>query len=194
MKYPNGIKKDKKRETCFSNRGMKLESELNDTNKYYLNLNIACIHKKPTPIKVVDVYYKSCKEAVITKAYFEKQSTLDYNGIYKGKYIDFEAKETKNSNYFPLKNIHTHQIKHMEKVIQMNGITFLIIRFSSLNLTFYLDGSKLLSFIEKNDRKSIPVSYFKEHGIQILDKLRPTIDYIKVIDDLYFKGGIYENK
>ena len=70
---------------------MTLESEINDSNKYYLEKDIAVIYKKPTPIKVV----KQVNEK-ITDAYFEKPSTTDYSGLYKGKYIDFEAKETKN--------------------------------------------------------------------------------------------------
>ncbi len=188
MNYPKGIKNKKSDSVCFSNRGMKLESELNSTNEYYLQSDIACIHKKPTPIKVVDVSYNSCNDVLIHKAYFEKQSTLDYNGIYKGKYIDFEAKETKNNNYFPLRNIHDHQIKHIQKVIEMGGICFLIVRFTSKNLTFYLDGNKLLSFIKNNERKSIPIDYFKQEGHLIKDKLRPTIDYIEIINKVHFGG------
>ena len=92
---------------------MTLESEINDSNKYYLEKDIAVIYKKPTPIKVV----KQVNEK-ITDAYFEKPSTIDYSGLYKGKYIDFEAKETKNNTSFPIKNIHPHQIKHLENVIK----------------------------------------------------------------------------
>lgn len=91
--YPNNIKKNTKyKEKEYGNRGMTLEAELNDSNKYYLESNIAVIYKKPTPIKVV----KQVNEKIV-KAYFEKPSTTDYNGLYKGKYVDFEAKETKNT-------------------------------------------------------------------------------------------------
>ena len=78
-----------------SNRGMVLENDLNATNEYYLLNNVAVIYKKPTPITINKVDYPSRKDAVIKEAHFKIPSTTDYNGIYKGKYIDFEAKETK---------------------------------------------------------------------------------------------------
>ena len=88
---------------------MNLESLINDANDYYLEMNKAVIYKKPTPIGLVDVDYK---KGEIKKAFFKEKSTFDYNGIYKGKYIDFEAKESKSKTSFPLSNIHEHQIKH----------------------------------------------------------------------------------
>ena len=48
----------------------------------------------------------------------------DYNGVYKGKYIDFEAKETQNPTSFPLKNFHQHQIRHMEEVLNQGWNLF----------------------------------------------------------------------
>ena len=36
----------------YGNRGMVLESDINETNKYYLDNNIAVIYKKPTPVKI----------------------------------------------------------------------------------------------------------------------------------------------
>ncbi len=161
---------------------MTLESEINDSNKYYLEKDIAVIYKKPTPIKVV----KQVNEK-ITDAYFEKPSTTDYSGLYKGKYIDFEAKETKNNTSFPIKNIHPHQIKHLENVIKHQGICFLIVRFVNINETYLLFGTDFIQFIKTQTRKSIPLSYFKEKGHIIKDKLMPRVDYIKIIDKY---GGI----
>ena len=97
--------------TSYANRGMGLENEINLSNEYYRINDKAYIYKKPTPIKLVDVDYKN---GVIKKAFFQTPSTTDYNGIYKGKYIDFEAKETKSSTSFNLNNIHAHQIEHLK--------------------------------------------------------------------------------
>lgn len=161
---------------------MTLEHEINDTNKYYLENNIAVIHKKPTPVKVL----KRVNEKIV-KAHFEKPSTTDYNGLYKGKYIDFEAKETKNTTSFPLDNIHLHQINHIRNVINHGGICFIIVRFTKLNETYLLFGKDFILFIESNKRKSIPIEYFKEKGHIIKDKLMPMVDYLEIINKY---GGI----
>lgn len=186
MKYPNGVKKMHKNNVSYANRGMTLEEDINVTNKYYLDNNIGVIHKKPTPITINKVDYPSRLEAVIKEAHFNTPSTTDYNGVYKGKYIDFDAKECKSKTSFPLNNIHQHQIEHIKKIIEHGGIGFLIVRFTTLNLTYYLDGNKLISFINDNDRKSIPIDYFTKEGILIKDRFQPRVDYLKVIDEVYF--------
>ena len=186
MKYPMGICKETKA-INYGNRGMALEHDINETNQYYLQNNIAIIYKKPTPITITKVNYHSRKDAIITEAYFKTPSTTDYNGIYKGKYIDFEAKETKLS-YFPLRNIHEHQIEHLNKIIAHGGIGFLIIHFASLQKIYYLDGKKLIQYIENTKKKTIPIDYFEKEGYSIKHKINPRIDYLSIIDKLYFKG------
>lgn len=184
MNYPGKIKKEYSKYTNYANRGMNLEELLNQSNEYYLAEDIAVIYKKPTPITISEVKYGEC-ERVITKAYFRTPSTLDYNGIYKGSYLDFDAKETKNTTSFPLNNIHEHQIKHMESVIRHGGISFLIIYMN--NNFFLFDGHDLLNFINTSKRKSIPYSYIETHGYKIEKKIKPRLDYLKVIDKIYFK-------
>ena len=96
MNYPDGRKHNNK--TIYTGkRGMSLESDINDTNKYYLDNDIAVIYKKPTPTKVIKLDGNRIKDG-----FYEIPSTTDYNGIYKGKYVDFEAKETKSKTSFPL--------------------------------------------------------------------------------------------
>ena len=182
MKYPNGIKKEYINLKSHSNRGMNLENDLNDTNAYYLNNNIAVIYKKPTPITINKVDYKSRQDAVIKEAHFKIPSTTDYNGIYKGKYIDFEAKETKCSTSFPLNNIHKHQIEHLKKIHKHNGIGFIIVRFTKLNKTYLLYIEDLIYFLDNNNRVSIPISYFDERAYIIKEGLSPRLDYLKILD------------
>jgi len=182
MRYPGLINKTYKKTINYKNRGMFLERIINESNQYYLQKDKAIIYKKPTPITINKVDYKSRTDAVIKEAHFIVPSTTDYNGIYKGKYIDFEAKETKSLTSFPLSNIHKHQIDHLKKIYEHGGIGFIIVRFSRLNKNYLLFINDLLVFLENNDRASIPLSYFEENGHLIKDGLRPRLDYLKIID------------
>ncbi len=195
IKYPNGqiykiedTKTKKKSSTEISissaNRGMDFESDINVSNEYYKDHDICLITKRPTPINVVKVDYS--KGAKITHAYFEEQSTTDYNGVYKGRYIDFEAKNTKNKTSFPLNNITKHQIEHLKRVINHGGIAFFIIQFELLDKVFILDASYVIHFYEKGERKSIPYSCFIESGVEVERSYNPRLKYIDAIDKLYF--------
>lgn len=193
INYPHGIKRAAKplerTSHSYSNRGMSLEADINTTNKYYLDIEKANIHKKPTPIQIVNVDYPKRSAAVITEAYFKRPSTTDYNGIYRHKYIDFEAKETKNKTSFPLANIHEHQITHIKSISKHGGITFFIIRFTSLNETYLITSEKILPYWENHlngGRKSIPYEEIKKYGYLIPLSFYARVDYLKVVDDLYF--------
>lgn len=191
MNYPSGIKNKKatiNTEKNFSNRGMLLENELNLSNEYYRSIDKAYIYKKPTPIKITKVDYPSRDKAVITQAFFTVPSTTDYNGIYQGKYIDFEAKETKSVTSFTLSNIHKHQIEHLKNIDRQQGIAFVIVRFTHLNKTFLLKAKDLINYISTQERKSIPLSYFEEKGYIIKDGYMPRLDYLKIVDQII--GGI----
>lgn len=127
IKYPNAISTiNTMHQKSYSSRGMRLENDINDSNKYYRELDRALIYKKPTPVQVVHVDYPKRQRAKITEAYYKTPSTTDYNGVYRGKYIDFEAKETKNKTSFPLFMIHPHQIKHLKKLYFMEVLVFLL--------------------------------------------------------------------
>lgn len=188
MQYPNAISKNNKT-VSYSNRGMNLEYDINVTNEYYLTNDIAVIYKKPTPITINKVDYPSRKDAVIKEAHFKIPSTTDYNGIYKGKYIDFEAKETKLKS-FPLQNIHKHQLEHLKRIKEHGGIGFIIVAFTTLNETFLLPIENVLVYIKETNKKSIPYIFFKEKGYVINYNYNPRLDYLSIIDRIYFKGDV----
>ena len=167
---------------------MFLEEIINESNEYYLNKNIAVIHKKPTPVQIVKVDYPSRDRAIITEAYYKTPSTTDYNGIYRGKYIDFEAKETNVTTSFSLNNVHPHQVIHLELVIKHGGIGFLIICFKKFNEAYLLPFDVFKEFWDKkeSERKSIPYQVFKERAHLINLGYMPKIDYLKTVDEVYF--------
>ena len=57
IKYPNAISTiNTMHQKSYSSRGMRLENDINDSNKYYRELDRALIYKKPTPVQVVAEY------------------------------------------------------------------------------------------------------------------------------------------
>lgn len=197
LRYPNGkrYKGEKNKagrknanQILYGNRGMTLEEDLNETNAYYLQEGIAVIHKKPTPIQIVQVDYQSRSTAVIKEAYFKQPSTTDYNGVMNGKYIDFEAKETQNHTSFPLHNFHEHQITHMKQVVAQGGICFVILRFAKEEEIFLLESRHLFFYWDRmlaGGRKSIKKEEIEANGHPIPVGYRPRIDYIAILKQLY---------
>lgn len=201
IRYPNGqtYNSEKLSSTSHSyahktilygNRGMTLEEEINQSNQYYLNNGIAVIHKKPIPIQIVNVDYPKRSAAVIKEAYFKQPSTTDYNGVYKGHYIDFEAKETKSTTAFPLANFHEHQIVHMKACQKQHGICFTIIRFATTQEIYLMPADLLFKFWNnmKSGRKSIPKDDIKEAGFLIEYQIQPRVPYLKYVDNLIEKN------
>lgn len=191
INYPNRPTINSKKESnkklslknTSANRGMQLEKIINAANEYYIMNNIALFTKRPTPINVVKIDYT--KGAKITNAYFEKQSTTDYNGVYNSRYFDFEAKSTQLKTSFPLNNIHEHQINHLENVIRNGGIAFFIIEFTTLNEVYVVAAGDIISSYKTGDRKSIPYPTIKEKGVFVPFGLNPILDFLPAVISLF---------
>lgn len=184
-------RKSQIKQTNYANLGMTLESDIEMTNQYYLDNHIAVIHKKPTPIQVVNVSYPARNKAKITEAYYKTPSTTDFNGLYLGKYIDFDAKETNSKTSMPLKNVHPHQIEHLKNVHMHGGIAFLIVHFKQYNEYFLLPYEVLHEFWstqhDEKGRKSIPYQTFKEKAYPIKFGFTPRLDYLSVVKQYLFE-------
>jgi recombination protein U len=198
IRYPNGqspLNSDrklkntqalrKKKTIEFGKRGMNFEEEINQSNQYYLTHEKAVIYKKPTPVQIVKVDYPKRSMARITEGYFRQASTTDYNGVYKGMYLDFEAKETKQKTSFPFSNFHEHQITHMENVLHQDGIAFVLLYFSQLNRCFFYPASELISAWQEKEttRKSLPLVEIEENGIEISFGIAPRIPYLEAVEN-----------
>ncbi len=173
--------------TCWKSRGHRgdgTEDIINFTNKYYESHRVGVITKMPVPIKVLDI-----KDSIITKAFFEERSTVDYFGAVQGIPIAFDAKETSKKN-LPLQNIHTHQIEYMLKMKEQNGLSFIIVNFKVVN-KFILIPIEVINYYYQESlnggRKSIPyedldkkfVIEFKNGILHYLDALNIYIRYQK---------------
>lgn len=196
IKYPNGkvyippkrdlTSENKPVKNIFNaaNRGMGLEEDINLSNEYYNNLGLCLIYKRPTPIRIVKCDYSSSRK--ITEAYFSEKSTTDYNGVYKGRYMDFEAKETESKTSFSYHNIRPQQIIHLKSVIKQNGIAFFIVRMKYYSETYLLKCEDLFAYMELNSRKSLPYSCLKEKGYLIKEGYSPRLEYLSAVDRAFF--------
>lgn len=126
-------------------RGSALEELINQTNELYRQKKLGLVQKIPTPITPVSF---DRERAVITKAYFEKDSTVDYIGVVQGVPICFDAKECAKDT-FTLRNIHEHQVSFMEEFEQQKGISFLIIMFSARDEYYYMRFSELKRYLDR---------------------------------------------
>lgn len=188
IKYPNPSIKNEKIQ-AVKTHGMLFENALNITNEFYRIHNKAIIYKKPTPIQVVKVDYPARSKAKIVEAYYKIPSTTDYNGIYKGKYIDYEAKET-ISKSFSFTHIFPHQIEHLLSIKKHGGIAFVIIYFKKFNQVVIIDIDEFnQEYVESNKdgaKKSIEYERALEIGKPVKNGYTPPFDYLKVVDEMYF--------
>lgn len=167
-------------------RGMLFEHELNKSNEYYINTNKALIYKKPTPVRIVKVDYPNRSHAKIVEAYYQTPSTTDYNGIYRGKYIDYEAKETQNLS-FSFTHIFPHQIEHLKKVDEHGGIAFVIIFFKKVDKVFMIDIKDFYKVYKDGEKHSIKYTDIEKiGGLEVSRGYSPYVDYLKQVDIKYF--------
>ena len=75
----------------------------------------------------------------------------------------------------------------MRRVKEHGGISFLIVRFYKNNITYLIEIDEIIDYINSENRKSIPIDYFESKAHRIPDAYIPRVNYIKVIDNLYFK-------
>ena len=195
--YPGGVrpsatipsktptKKKRNLKIAAGNRGMDFEAGINDTNDYYREKGLAVFYKRPTPINIVKVDYTHGPK--IIEAYFEAQSTTDYNGVYKGHYVDFEAKTIRGKTSFPLANIPPQQIRHLKDVLAQGGFGFFLIRFALQNEVFFVPASYVIDFYERKERASIPVEDLRTNGALVQLGYRPQYDFLPLIDEFFLK-------
>lgn len=164
------------------NRGMAFEMLINLANQMYQRGGVALINKRPTPVKVI----KSRGSQVIN-GFYEAKSTVDYDGVYKGRAVAFEAKSTEKDTRFDLKNIAQHQLDYLEKAEKMGAICFFLIEFSKDRSVFAVPLSVIQSYVrmshQPKGKKSIPRADFDIYGYLVEQTERAPIDYLQYVDE-----------
>lgn len=186
INYPDGKKRNPAlRPAKRANLGMDLETDLNITHQQYVTLDRALVYKKPTPIQIVHVDYPSREHAKITEAYFKIPSTTDYNGIWNGLYIDFEAKQTQNRTRFSFAKIFPHQWTHLKRVAEHGGLAFVILRFTLYNETYLIYINTLLTQYNDVNTRSISYTWVKHHAYLIPCRYQMPCDWLSVVKTTY---------
>lgn len=166
----------------LGNRGMAFEMLINLANEMYQRCGVALINKRATPVKVLKS--KGCQ---VLKGYYESKSTVDYDGIYNGQAIVFEAKSTENTTRFDLSKIAQHQLDYMEKAEKVGAVCFFLIEFSKDQAIFLVPASVIQSYVRMSQqpkgKKSIPRADFDIHGYLVEQTERAPIDYLQYVDE-----------
>ncbi|MBJ8061032.1 Holliday junction resolvase RecU [Bacillus cereus] len=166
----------------LGNRGMAFERLINLANEMYQRGRVALINKRPTPVKVL-----KSKGGRVLNGFYEAKSTVDYDGVYKGRAIAFEAKSTENATRFVLKNIAQHQLDYLEKAEKMGAICFFLIEFSKDKSIFVVPLSVIQSYVrmsyQPKGKKSIPRTDFDIYGYLVEQTERAPIDYLQYVDE-----------
>ncbi|GIN71165.1 Holliday junction resolvase RecU [Bacillus sp. J14TS2] len=141
----------------YANRGAQLERLVDMTNRQYQTKGIADIRKVPTPVQITKHNGRT------VTGYTKKGEWVDYVGVYDGRSIVFDAKETRETTRFPLANITHHQFLLLESWYQKGAKSFLIISYTKRNEIYLLPFKQLQEAWEGyvgDGRKSIPYEEF----------------------------------
>ncbi len=158
-----------------ANRGMYAEELVNRTNSYYYDRNIALIEKRYLPIKIV----KTLDHQMIVGKLLAK-SFVDYCGVYRGKHLEFETKQTNDDN-FDLSLIKQHQLRHLINANNHGAISFLIIYFNRIDKFYFLSINDLLRWKNENKSNTIKFHFIAKFGKEIEITFPGIIDYLKLI-------------
>lgn len=161
-----------------ANRGAVLERLIDMTNKQYRNKGIADIRKIPTPVQIT-----GNNRGRVT-GYVTKGEWVDYSGIYNGRAILFDAKETTTRTSFPLDNVPGHQYELLKSWHEKGAQSFLIVSFRKLDEIYHLPFKLLETYWEgaKNGgRKSIPYDEFVTKCDLIQSEKGYVLHYLKTI-------------
>jgi recombination protein U len=176
MEKPTKKSSKSKSKTAHANRGKSFEKLIEDTNTSYEFEGLGMVQKIPNE------WIVQRRGPQIINAFTRSKSTVDFIGIIRtGQGISFEAKQTANKTSFPLSNIKPHQIDYLTNFEKMKGIAFFLVNFSTFGRTFILPVTQLNDFMQNNDKKSIPFSYFEDNTIEVYRTDTKPIDYLSPI-------------
>jgi recombination protein U len=182
-KSANKSENEKAREHLLkANMGLSFEADISKTCDFYRTQGSADIYKRPTPIKVV--HMSKTHPGQIDEAYFQEKSTTDYVGIYQGRYLDFECKETIHDE-IPFAMIREQQLSHLKLITALGGLGFFLFSFRTAQEVYLIKAIVILTEIEKRHHPGFPRDFVKEHGILVERSYNPPYHLLPAIDEAF---------
>lgn len=143
----------RRKQAQYANLGRALEVMVETANAQYAARRWARIEKVNVKWTVQRVGKR------IVSAFPAEKSTVDFMGIYNGRGIAFDAKETRETTLFPLKNIEPHQMDFLRDWQDQGGISFFLIEFVKHAEIYFVPFDFVDRYWQaaiKGGRKSIP--------------------------------------
>ncbi len=169
-----------------ANRGMALENLITSANDVYNARGWAVVHKRPVPVHLVKT-----QGTRILSAFLEAKSTVDYEGVYRGRSLQFEAKATRETTRLPLDNFHQHQVDHMRACVDQGAIVFAVVEFTKDDERLFVPAKLILDAWDlraAGGRASIPREDLELQCYDIKSSRGVACDYLSVVDKLLEKA------
>lgn len=102
-----------------------------------------------------------------TSGFYGVSNPCDYI-LFRSPNLFLVELKTHKGKSIPLAKIRENQIQGMSKAVQYDGVYGgFLINFRDLEETYYVSVQEVINFIQTEKRKSIPVGWCRDHGIQI---------------------------
>lgn len=109
---------------------------------------------------------------------FQSQNVCDCF-LFDGSILLYLELKSHTGKSLPITCIRKNQLEELPKrQMYKNCISGILVEFRDVERTFYLNIKDLLDFLKESDRKSVPLEYFVERGIEVeMIKLRTNYRY-----------------
>lgn len=155
----------------YANRGKAFEQLICLSNHQYKSKGWGLIEQVPTPTKNIN-----------GRIVYDKKSTVDFYGVSHGRAIAFDAKSTRISTRFDLKNVHDHQVEYLKKFQDQGGVAFFLFHFEKRQETYFVPLKFFLKYwdaAKKGGPKSIPYEDFLVGCPLVRTSRGIALDYLK---------------
>lgn len=158
------------------NKGMYLETIINNSIRYYEINQIALIRKQFVPVKITRVINQNVTGKLSNKG------DVDYYGIYHGRFFAMEAKQTQEKVFY-INNLLNHQQSFLKLIHDFNGLAYLMVFFSKTYSFYFVEYIKVYKYINKENKNinHIEEEWFNTHGIRLELMFPGRLDFLKWI-------------